>query len=176
MSGTGRSTGSKSLLWTLGLPLAAVAFMIGALNTGALLARSSGSPLALALFLPVSALLGLAAWMLVLAVAWRIRRARVRRTGTATTATVVESELGQKHSHSPLNFDLWRVRVEVRFTHPETGVDGRVRKEYSYPELLGSRARALAERCAPGASVPVLIRKNSVLIDMPKRPVWNDFW
>lgn len=74
MSGTRRSNGPISVLWTLCLPLTAVAFMIGALNSGAFLARSSGSPVALALFLPVSALLGLAAWMLVLAGAWRIRR------------------------------------------------------------------------------------------------------
>lgn len=55
MSGTKRLNGSMSLMWTLGVPVAAVAFMIGALNVGAVLARSSGSPVALALFLPVSA-------------------------------------------------------------------------------------------------------------------------
>ncbi|MEU4313833.1 hypothetical protein [Nocardia sp. NPDC024068] len=114
--------------------------------------------------------------MLVLVVTWRIRRLYVRRTGTAAVATVVECELGRKHSHSPLNFDLWRVRIEAGFPHPETGIDSRVRKQYSYPQFLGMRARALSERFAPGTSVPLIIRKNSVLIDIPKRPVWNDFW
>lgn len=176
MGGPKRMVGPMSLVWTLGVAVAAVAFMAGALNLGATIARSTGSQVAMALFLPVSLMLGIAAWMLVLAAAWRIRRKYLRHAGIMLSATVVESDLRRKHSHSPLNFDLWRVRVEARFPHPASGSDTRVRKQYSYPQFFGSRARALAERLGAGASVPVLVHKNSVLFDIPKRPTWADIW
>ncbi len=176
MDGAKRMVGPMSLVWALGVPVAAVAFMTSALYLGAAIARSTGSEAALALFLPVSAVLGSAAWIVVLAAAWRIRRQYVRRAGTTVSATVVESDLGRKHSHSPLNFDLWRVRVEVRFPHPETGNDARVRKQYSYPQFFGARARALVERLGTGSPVPVVVHKKSVLLDIPKRPIWADIW
>lgn len=104
-----------SLAWTLGVPVAAVAFMAGALNLGAVTARAIGSPVAMALFLPVSALVGIGAWMFVLAAAWRLRRLYLRRTGDAMSAVVVDSQLQRKHNRGLFGFDLWRVRVEVRF-------------------------------------------------------------
>lgn len=176
MGGAERMIGPMSLVWTLGVPVAAVVFMAGALNLGAVLARATGSQVAMALFLPASVVLGSAAWMLVLATAWQIRRKYLRHAGLAMSATVVASDLRRKHSHSPLNFDLWRVRVEVRFPHPESGSDTRVRKQYSYPQFFGARARALTEQLGVGASVPVMVHKNSVLLDIPKRPIWADIW
>ncbi|MFI9533047.1 hypothetical protein ACIG56_07370 [Nocardia fusca] len=176
MGRPGRMVGPMSLVWTLGVPVAAVAFMAGALNLGAVIARVTGSPVAMALFLPVSAVLGIGAWMLVLAAAWRIRRNYLRRVGHATAAVVVESDLQRKHNRGPFNFDLWRVRVEAQFSHPETGGEARVQKQYFYLQFQEAKAHALAEQLSAGASVPVVVHKNSALFDVSKRPVWVDIW
>ncbi|MGI5216735.1 hypothetical protein [Nocardia sp. CA-290969] len=165
-----------SLVWTLGVPVAAVAFMAGALNLGAVIARAIGSPVATALFLPVSALAGIGAWMFVLTAAWRLRRYYLRRTGETMSAVVVDSELHRKHNRGPFGFDLWRVRVEARFPHPETGAESRIQKQFFYFQFQETKARALAEQLHSGASVPVAVRRNSALFDIPKRPVWADIW
>ncbi|WP_245564315.1 hypothetical protein [Nocardia testacea] len=165
-----------SLVWTLGVPVAAVAFMAGALNLGAVIARATGSPVSMALFLPVSAVLGIGAWMLVLGAAWRIRRNYLRRIGHAAAAVVVESDLQRKHNRGPFDFDLWRVRVEAQFTHPVSSSEARVQKQYFYLQFQEARARALAEQLSAGASVPVVVHKNSALLDISKRPVWADIW
>ncbi|MFE7743290.1 hypothetical protein [Nocardia sp. NPDC057455] len=165
-----------SLVWTLGVAVGAVAFMAGTLNLGAAIVRWTGSQLAMALFLPVSVSLGAGAWMLVLAAAWRLRRNYLRRAGAATSAVVVESDLRCKQGRGPLNFDLWRVRVEAQFSHPGSGADARVRKQYSYLQFREAKARALAERLSVGSSVPVVVRRNYALFDIPERPVWADIW
>lgn len=171
-----KMVGPMSLVWTLGVPVAAVAFMAGALNLGAAIARATGSQVAMALFLPVSAVLGITAWMFVLAAAWRLRRNYLRRAGNAVSAVVVESDLRRKHNRGPFNLDLWRVRVDVQFLHPETDSETRVRKQYFYPQFQGAKARALAEQLRAGASIPVVVHKNSALFDIPERPVWADIW
>lgn len=168
--------GPMSLVWTLGVAVAVVAFMAGALNLGAAIARWTDSQVAKALYLPVSILLGMGAWMLVLAAAWRLRRNYLRRAGIAVSAVVVESDLRYKNRSGPLNFDLWRVRVEAQFAHPDSGADARVQKQYFYPQFREVKARALAERLSVGSSVPVVVHKNSALFDIPKRPVWADIW
>jgi hypothetical protein len=165
-----------SLVWTLGVAAAAVAFMTGALDLGITIARWTGSPVAMALSLPVSLLLGMGAWMLVLAAAWRLRRNYLRRNGIAMSAVVVESDLRSNYRSGTFNFDFFRVRVEVQFPHPDSGADARVRKQYFYPEFREVKARALAERLSVGSSVPVVVHKNSALFDIPKRPVWADIW
>ncbi len=176
MGRPGRMVGPMSLVWTLGVPVAAVAFMAGALNLGAVIARAIGSPVAMALFLPASALVGIGAWMFVLAAAWRLRRSYLLRTGDAITAAVVDSELQRKHSRAPFGFDLWRVRVEVHFLHPDTGGDSRIQKQFFYFQYQETKARALIEQLHPGASVPVVVRRNYAMFDIPKRPVWADIW
>lgn len=168
--------GPMSLVWTLGVPIAAVAFMAGALNLGSAIARATGSEVAMALFLPVGVAVGIVAWMFVLAGAWRLRRTYVRRVGNAVSAVVVESDLQRKHNRGPFNLDLWRVRVEVRFRHPDTDSETHVRKQYFYSQFQKKKARALAEQLSAGASVPVVVHKNSALLDIPKRPVWADIW
>ncbi|GAA5103840.1 hypothetical protein [Nocardia iowensis] len=176
MGRSGKMIGPMSLVWTLGVAVAAVAFMAGALNLGVAVARWTGSQVAMALFLPVSALLGIGAWMLVLAAAWRLRRNYLRRTGIAISAVVVESDLRRKYRQGPLNYDLWRVRIEAQFPHPDSGADTRVQKQYFYPQFREVKARALAERLSVGSSVPVVVHKNAALFDIPKRPVWADIW
>ncbi|WP_433714866.1 hypothetical protein ACQP2U_12930 [Nocardia sp. CA-084685] len=168
--------GPMSLVWTLGVAIAAVAFMTGVLSLGAAIVRWTGSQLTMALYLPVSILLGMGAWMLVLAAAWRLRRNYLRRAGIAVSAVVVESDLRYKHRSGTLSYDLWQVRVEVQFPHPDSGADARVRKQYLYPQFREVKARALAERLSVGSSVPVVVHKNSALFDIPKRPVWTDIW
>ncbi|MFD4402093.1 hypothetical protein ACFWPH_04945 [Nocardia sp. NPDC058499] len=165
-----------TLVWTLGVPVAAVAFMAGALSLGSFIARAIGSPVATALFLPVSAMLGIGAWMLVLAAIWRLRRQYLRRTGDAMSAVVVDSELQRKHNRGPFDFDLWLVRVEVRFPHPETGVESRIQKQFFYLQFHEAKARALADELHAGASVPIIVHRNYALFDIPKRPVWADIW
>ncbi|MDO3650490.1 hypothetical protein [Nocardia mangyaensis] len=165
-----------SLVWTLGVAVGAVAFMGGALNLGAAMARWTGSHVAMALFLPVSVALGVIAWMFVLAAAWRLRRSYLRWAGTAMSAEVVESDLRCKNNQGPLNFDLWRVKVEAQFPHPDSGVEARVGKQYFYSQFREAKARELAARLSVGSSVPIVVRKNAAMLDIPKRPVWADIW
>ncbi|MFE3442420.1 hypothetical protein ACFXNW_05260 [Nocardia sp. NPDC059180] len=164
------------LAWVLGVPVAAFFFMAGALNLGAVVAEWSGSGVAKALFLPVSAVLGIGAWMLVLAAAWRLRRDYLRRAGSAVDAVVVESDLRCRNGRAFFKFDLWRVRVEAQFLHPDTGNEVRVRKEYFYHQFREARARALAEQLSVRAAVPTVVRKNYAMFDVPKRPFWTDIW
>ncbi|PXX65576.1 hypothetical protein DFR70_104641 [Nocardia tenerifensis] len=168
--------GPMSLVWTVGVAVAAVAFMAGVLNVGAAIARWTGSQVAMALFLPISVLLGVGAWMLVLAAAWRLRRKFLRRNGSEVTAVVVESDLRRKYGRSLLNFDVWRVTVEAEFPHPDSGAQARVRKQYFYPQYRELEARALTERLSVGSSIAVVVQGNSALLDVPKRPIWADIW
>ncbi|WP_280427559.1 hypothetical protein [Nocardia brasiliensis] len=73
MSRSDRLIGLMSLVWTLGVVVAAVAFMGGALRLGAAIVRWTDSQLAMALYLPVSVFAGIGAWLLVLSAAWRFR-------------------------------------------------------------------------------------------------------
>ncbi|KAA8890438.1 hypothetical protein F3087_03900 [Nocardia colli] len=168
--------GPMSLVWALGVAVAAVFFMLGMLKLVMVATRWTGSQAAMALFLPIGLLAGMGGWMLVLAAAWRVRRNYLRRKGTALTAVVVESDLGIKHRSGTLSFDLWRVQVEAQFPHPDTGTEARVRKQFLYPKYREVKARALAERLSAGSSVPIVVRKNSALFDIPKRPIWIDIW
>ncbi|WP_067852827.1 hypothetical protein [Nocardia shimofusensis] len=168
--------GPMSLVWTLGVAIGSVAFMAGALNAGSSIARRTGSSAAMALFIPVSVLLGLVGWLLVLAGAWRLRRNCLRRVGAAVDGTVIASDLRCKHAQGLLDFDLWQVRVEVQFSHPESAEESRVQKRYLFPQFREKRARALAERLHVGSSVPLMVHRNSALLDIPKRPVWVDIW
>ncbi|MEV6556791.1 hypothetical protein AB0M22_13805 [Nocardia sp. NPDC051756] len=171
-----RLIGPMSLVWALGVAVAAVVFLSGMLNLGMAVARWTGWQAAMALFLPVSLLAGIGGWMLVLAAAWRVRRNYLRRNGTAITAVVAESELRRKHGRAIFNFDLWQVQVEAQFPHPDSGAEARVQKKFLYPQYREIKARALAERLSAGSSVPVVVRKNSALFDIPKRPIWIDIW
>lgn len=168
--------GPMSLVWVLGVCVASVLFVAGALQLGSAVAEWTDSEVAEVLFLPVSLLLGVAAWMPVLALAWRVRRKYLLRVGQAVSAVVVESDLRRRHNRAFFDFDLWRVRVEAEFRHPATGDEVRVKKEYFYQEFRSGRARALAERFGAGAAVPVVVHKNAALIDIPKRPIWADIW
>ncbi|MGW4845482.1 hypothetical protein [Nocardia brasiliensis] len=176
MSRSDRLIGLMSLVWTLGVVVAAVAFFGGALRLGAAIVRWTDSQLAMALYLPVSVFAGIGAWMLVLSAAWRLRRSYLRRAGVEVAAVVVESELRRKYRSGTLNWDLWRVKVEARLTHPDSGRDLRVRKQFLYPQFREAKARALAERLSVGRTAPLLVRKNYALFDVPKRPVWTDIW
>ncbi|MFE9579452.1 hypothetical protein ACFYO1_23905 [Nocardia sp. NPDC006044] len=75
-----------------------------------------------------------------------------------------------------LSFDLWRVQVETQFPHPDSGTEACVRKQFLYPKYREVKARALAERLSAGSSVPIVVRKNSALFDIPERPIWIDIW
>ncbi|TLF82544.1 hypothetical protein FEK34_02035 [Nocardia cyriacigeorgica] len=168
--------GPMALVWTLGVPVAAFFFMAGTVKLVGALADLFGPDLATVLVLPASALLGIPAWMLLLSVAWRLRRDYVRRVGSPVEAVVVESDLRCKHSRAFFGFDLWRVRIETRFVHPDTGDEVRVRKEYFYHQFRESRARAMVEQLHAGATLPVVVHKKSAILEIPKRPVWTDIW
>lgn len=168
--------GPMAVVWILGVPVAAFFFMVGAVNLGFRAADRSGSEVAMALSLPVTALLGMAAWMGVLNCAWRFRRNYLRRVGSPVEAVVIESDLRRKSGRAFFNFDLWRVRIEVRFPHPDTGIESRVRKEYLYHQFRESRARALVEQLHPGATIPAVVHRKTALLEIPQRPVWTDIW
>lgn len=176
MSRSEKMIGPMSLVWTLGVPVATLAFMAGVLNLGAALARWTGSQVAMVLFLPASALLGIAAWQLVLYGAWWLRRYYLRRTGIAQTAVVVKSELRRKHARALFDFDLWQVQVAVELPHPDTNSVVQVEKRFLYPQFREAKARALAERLGIGCTAPLLVKQNYALFDVPKRPVWTDIW
>lgn len=165
-----------SLLWTLSVPVAAIAFMTGALSLGSTIVQWTGSQVAKALFLPVTIVLGAVAWMLVLAAAWRLRRIYLRRVGTEVPAVVVESDLQCRNNKGLLNLDLWRVRVVAQFPHPDTGIEAHLEKQYFYQQFREGQARSLADQLRVGAKVPVVVRKNAAMFDVPKRPVWADIW
>lgn len=168
--------GPMALVWTLGMGAGAVVFVLGVMYLVSLIARWSGSGLAMALYLPVSMFVGMGSWMFVLAGTWRLRRNYLRRAGIACSAIVVESDLRYKRHQGVLDFGLWRLRIEARFPHPDSGGDALTKKEYSYPGFRASKARALAERLSVGSTIPVVVRKNSALLDIPERPVWADIW
>lgn len=168
--------GPMSLVWALGVAVAAVVFMLGVLNLGMVIVRRTGSQLGMALYLPVCLLAGMGGWMVALAVAWRVRLNYLRRRGIAMTAVVVESDLRCKHGRAIFDFDLWQVRVEAQFPHPDSGAEARVEKRFLYPQYRKVKAQALAERLSVGSSVPIVVRKNSALFDIPERPIWIDIW
>ncbi|WP_157224288.1 hypothetical protein [Nocardia paucivorans] len=109
--------GSMALVWTLGVPAAALGFMTGALNLGLAIAEATGSEIAMVLFLPVSAMLGMVAWILALDAVWRLRRRYLQRVGKTVSAEVLESDLRHKSNRGLLGFGQWQVRIEARFGH-----------------------------------------------------------
>ncbi len=176
MGRSGRLVNPMTLVWILVVVVGSVAFVGGALNLGITLARWTGSDVAMALFFPASLLLGVCGWMVVLAGAWRIRRAYLRRVGSEVSAVVVESDLECKRGRRLFNFDLWRLQIEVQFPHPDSGAEVQVRKQFLYHEFRVATARAMGEQLSIGAPVPVRVHKKSALIEIPKRPMWIDIW
>ncbi|MFI7001158.1 hypothetical protein [Nocardia sp. NPDC050175] len=156
--------------------VAAVAFAGDVLNLVFAIIQWTDSEVAMALSIPISVMVGIGGWMLVLAAAWRVRRNYLRRIGIAMSAVVVNSDLRRKHGRAMFNFDLWQVQVEVQFPHPDSGTDARVQKRYFYPQFHEVKARALAERLSVGSSVPLVVHKNYAVFDIPKRPIWADIW
>lgn len=168
--------GAMSLVWMLGSFAAAVVFAAGVLKLVFAIVEWTDSPAAMALFIPISVLVGIAGWMLVLAAAWRLRRNYLRRIGIAMSAVVVESEVRCKHGRAMFNFDLWQVQVEAQFPHPDSGAEARVQKRYFYPQFREGAARALAEQLSVGSSVSLVVHKNYAVFEIPKRPIWADIW
>lgn len=168
--------GLMSLVWVLAICAGAVAFMLGVMHLSFRIIQWSGSEVAMALSLPVSLMLGMVGWMFVLAAIWRLRRNYLRRVGIAGSAVVVKSDLKYKGNQGVFDIGLWHVRVEARFPHPDSNEDALTQKQYSYPSYRESKARSLAERLSVGSSVPVIVRKNSALFDIPERPLWADIF
>ncbi|WP_280476428.1 hypothetical protein [Nocardia farcinica] len=165
------------LLWMLGVVVGLLAFMAGVLHLGMAIARWSGSDVAMALFLPVSAVAGIGAWSVVLSAAWWLRRRYLRRVGVVVPdATVVESQVRRKRMRALFDFDLWQVTVEARFSHPDSGREVRVRKQYSFHQFRAAAARRFADRLSVGVSAPVVVRRNAAMFDVPQRPIWVDIW
>ncbi len=108
-------------------------------------------------------------------VVWVGQRAYLRRNGEAVVATVVGAgRRVTRTSNNPLS--THRVRLEVRFTHPGSGVEHEMKKEFAFNELRKSAASALMDRFAVGAELPVLVRGRAAGFDVPRRPQWVDIW
>lgn len=173
--GRGRNLiGAANFVWVLVACLGAVLFFGGVLNLGVRLGMRSGQEAVVALSFPVSVFLGLVLWPPVLGVVWRLRRAYLQRSATKVSGTVVESSYRLLHRANW--FDQHRVRVEVAFVHPETGVDHRLWKEYMFTQFRGGRAKSLQARLPEGAAMPMLVRGRSGAFDLPERPAWLHIW
>ncbi|WP_174184082.1 hypothetical protein [Nocardia barduliensis] len=173
--GKGRNLiGPANLVWVLVAGVGAVLFVAAVVSLGVRLGMRSGLEAAAILALPVSVVLGMVLWTQVLGVVWRLRRAYLRRSGTAVPAAVVDT------SYRRLNringFDQHRVRIEVTFGHPETGVEHLLRKEYVFSEFRRRRATSLQADFPEGASMTALVRGRSAAFDLPVRPAWADIW
>lgn len=164
------------MLWVLVCGAAAVLFVAGVAWAGLWLGRRIfGDGVGATLMLPVSLVVAMLLWtQVVLGLIWRVRRAALRRSGSVTTGTVAES------SYRRLNrvngFDQHRVRIEVTFVHPATGVDVRQHKDYVYSEFFRARATELRDRIPAGTTVPMLVHGHSAAFDIPERPAWADIW
>ncbi|QLY30662.1 hypothetical protein [Nocardia huaxiensis] len=168
--------GGKTLLWMI--PVALGALLVGALGFNA------GWWVGVWLDLePLGLITGFAGvfvaiqlWILLLGVAWRQRRDYLRRAGAKTLGTVSEVRYRKFDGrHIPYS-DTHRVRVHADFTHPETGEEYRIRKEYRYPHWRESTAKALLAQFPAGTHIPLLVRGNYAAFDIPERPVWADIW
>ncbi|WP_280310029.1 hypothetical protein [Nocardia abscessus] len=173
--GKGRnSVGPANLVWVLAAGAGAVLFVAGVVSLGVRLGMRSGLDAAAILALPVSVVFAMVLWTQVLGAVWRLRRAYLQRSGTTVPGSVVGT------SYRRLNrvngFDQHRVRIEVSFEHPETGVEHRSRKEFVFSEFRRGRATSLQARFPEGASVPMLVRGRTAAFDLPVRPAWADIW
>ncbi|MFE3546319.1 hypothetical protein ACFXK0_25435 [Nocardia sp. NPDC059177] len=118
---------------------------------------------------------GLVTWPFVLGVGWRVRRAYLRRTAEGVEGVVIDAGYRvTQTSNNPLS--THRVRVEVRFTHPETGVEHEMKKEFAFNEFRRGTAKAMKERFPVGAGMPMLVRGRAAGFDVPQRPQWVDIW
>ncbi|MGY2061331.1 hypothetical protein ACW9HQ_41210 [Nocardia gipuzkoensis] len=144
--------GPASVIWLFGAAVGSVLFVISVVDLAARLAMWSGSTLALVFALPVSALFGIALWTGILGLIWQRRHAYLRRRAATVQATVIGSDCHRLHRTN--GFDQHRVRIEVAFTHPETGADLRSHKRYIFSDLRRKRAEKLQARFPPGHHDP----------------------
>ncbi|WP_405159912.1 hypothetical protein OG203_26065 [Nocardia sp. NBC_01499] len=149
-------------------------FVLGVVDLAILLGMRFGNDAAVALTLPVGIVVGMVLWTQVLGVVWRFRRSYLRRSGAPISGAVIESDYRKLHRVN--GFDQHRVRIEVTFTHPETGAEHRLRKQYLFMEFRQGRAKSLQAEFPVGASVPMLVRRQSAAFDLPARPAWIDIW
>ncbi|MEU3009302.1 hypothetical protein [Nocardia asteroides] len=155
--------------------VAAVLYFSGVLRVTTVVARWWDESVGVVFGLLGGLVFGLVTWPFVLAGVWWGRRAYLRRTATPVTATVVES--GHRVTRTSNNpFATHRVRIEVRFTHPESGEERRMRKEFAMNEFRRATARAMVRRFEAGAQLPMLVRGRVGGFDVPQRPQWVDLW
>ncbi|WP_446225564.1 hypothetical protein ACTWPB_11035 [Nocardia sp. IBHARD005] len=151
-----------------------IPFAAGVLKVGLGLGQWSGNDAVLALSFPLSIVFGIVLWAQVLGLVWRGRRAYLQRRGRMVAGSVVESRYRRVSRATGL--DEHRVRIEVDFVHPETGMDHRLQKEYMFTPFRQGRACALNARFPEGATMPMLVRGRSGAFDIPERPGWVDIW
>ncbi|MGY0502332.1 hypothetical protein ACWZHB_27900 [Nocardia sp. FBN12] len=120
-------------------------------------------------------LFALITWPFVLMLVWWGRRAYLRKVAVPVRATVTEA--GHRVTHSSNNpFATHRVRLKVMFTHPGTGVEHWMKKEYAMFEFRRSTAKELLHRFPEGAELPMLVRGRAAGFDLALRPQWVDLW
>ncbi|UGT41296.1 hypothetical protein LTV02_36090 [Nocardia yamanashiensis] len=167
--------GWASLVWMLCVFLGGILFVGYSFVLGMRIAQWTGSSVAVVFAILISPLVGAALWIALLGVAWRRRRAYLRTAGAPAEGAITAARFREiPNRNSP--FNTYQLRVEVAFTHPESGADHTLEKRYRFPEWHASKATSLRDRCTVGASIPLLVRRNHAAFDLPERPSWADIW
>ncbi|MFJ2666100.1 hypothetical protein ACIO14_17300 [Nocardia fluminea] len=160
--------------WALSA-VAAALYCSAAMRTADFLASRWNESVAVVFGLLGGLLFTLLTWPFVLMVAWWGRRAYLRKLAAPVSATVIES--GHRVTHTTNSpFATHRVRLKVTFTHPSTGVECWVKKEFAMAEFRRSTAKALLHRFPEGATLPMLVRGRAAGFDLAPRPQWVDLW
>lgn len=155
--------------------VAAALYFIGAIRAATFVASVPDESVAMVVGFLGGMLFALVTWPFVLMVAWWGRRAYLREVGAPVSATVIESgHRVTRTTNSP--FATHRVRLKVTFTHPSTGVECWVKKEFAMAEFRRSTAKALLHRFPEGAALPMLVRGRAAGFDLALRPHWVDLW
>ncbi|WP_194814979.1 hypothetical protein [Nocardia sp. XZ_19_385] len=166
--------GPTTLVWMLGVCAGSVLFVLAVTGQGIRIGQHVNADVGPFFGFLGGIVTGLVLWSLLLRVAWRYRREYLRRKGTHSIGSVVDSDY--RHTLRSSVVTQREVSIEVLVTHPETGEALQVRKRYCFVEFRARRARALHAEFPTGTPMPVFLRGRYAAFDIPDRPGWLDIW
>ncbi|MEV6774237.1 hypothetical protein AB0N05_36935 [Nocardia sp. NPDC051030] len=128
--------------------------------------------------LPLGGLVGMVlaiiGWRKLLHAIGRWRLAFLRRSGIAVAGAVIGADY--EYLYNPRGPGAHMVTIDVRFAHPVTGAVYWFSRRYRFPLNKEEQAREFAKRFRPGDSIPVLMRRKAVALDIAERPYWAYLW